>query len=137
MLVMWQVEFTSAEFLPVLPEECQVNPGCYGFELAWWLAKQLASRGLLSSYPHGDDHCWYLDYADAQGVEFSIGCFSVAEEDDGYRGGPIRWGISVRPHVSIKERLGRVSRSNESEQLGGHLLEILRDGGIVAEVIQR
>jgi hypothetical protein len=31
------VTFRSPRFRPVLPDECQVNPGCYGAELAFWL----------------------------------------------------------------------------------------------------
>lgn len=51
---MWQIEFTSAEFLPRLPESCQGNPGVYGFELAWWLAQALAEQGIVTSYPLGE-----------------------------------------------------------------------------------
>lgn len=52
---MASIEFTSATFLPVLPEDCQVNPGAYGFELAWWLAQALARSGVVTSYPVGED----------------------------------------------------------------------------------
>lgn len=31
---MWDVELHTDAFLPYLPEEAQVNPGVYGFELA-------------------------------------------------------------------------------------------------------
>ena len=31
---MWAIEFTSDKFRPYLPEDSQVNPGVYGFELA-------------------------------------------------------------------------------------------------------
>jgi hypothetical protein len=52
---MWTVEFSSAKFLPYLPEDCQPNPGAYGFELALWLSQELAKRQIYTSYPVGED----------------------------------------------------------------------------------
>lgn len=39
------VNFYSDLFKPFLPEDSQVNPVCYGAELAWWLAPR--GKGLF------------------------------------------------------------------------------------------
>lgn len=57
---MWRIEFSSAEFLPYLPEQAQANPGVYGFELAQWLSRALAERGVVTSYPIGEDWGWLI-----------------------------------------------------------------------------
>jgi hypothetical protein len=101
---MWHIEFSSAEFLPYLPEACQANPGAYGFELALWLSQALAERGLVTSYPLGEDWGWFIEYIEGE-IEVMVGCSSVAEEGEGYRGQPITWGIFVKPQRSLKQRL--------------------------------
>lgn len=101
---MWHIEFSSAEFLPYLPEACQANPGVYGFELALWLSRALAERGLVTSYPLGEDWGWFIEYVEGE-TEITIGCSSVAEEGEGYQGQPITWGIFVKPQRSLKQRL--------------------------------
>ena len=101
---MWHIEFSSAEFLPYLPEACQANPGAYGFELALWLSQALAERGLATSYPLGEDWGWFIEYLEGE-TEVMVGCSSVAEEGEGYRGQPITWGIFVKPRRSLKQRL--------------------------------
>src|SRR5690606_27273095 len=61
---MWRIEFISSEFRPYLPEQCQANPGVYGFELAQWLSMALAEQGLATSYPLGEDWGWFIEYLD-------------------------------------------------------------------------
>ena len=95
----WQIEFESSEFLPCLPEDSQVNPGTYGFELAFWLSQMLASRGIAVSYPQDDDWGWFIDTVDADG-ETTVTCLNVGEEGSGYVGKPLTWGVVVRPHRS-------------------------------------
>lgn len=54
-----EVTFKSDLFKPFLPEEAQVNPNCYGAELAYWLAQKLAENGFVTSYyspPMESDH---------------------------------------------------------------------------------
>ncbi len=48
---MTRIVFYSAQFLPYLPESCQVNPGAYGFELALWLSNALIRFDIVTSYP--------------------------------------------------------------------------------------
>jgi hypothetical protein len=105
---MWQIEFSSAEFLPYLPEGAQVNPGGYGFELAHWLSRTLAERGVITSYPVSEDWGWLLEYIDGD-LEVTIGCASMANEEEGYAGKPVSWSIFVRPHKSMKRLFGRRS----------------------------
>jgi hypothetical protein len=103
---MWRIEFSSAEFLPYLPEDSQGNPGVYGFELAHWLSRALAERGVVTSYPLGEDWGWLIEYIDGD-LEVTIGCASIADEGEGYSGKPISWSIFVRPHQSLKKIFGR------------------------------
>lgn len=129
-MTMWKIEFTSTEFLPLLPEACQGNPGVYGFELAWWLAQALAQQGIVTSYPLGEDWGWLVEHIDAAETEFTIGCASVAEEGDGYRQQPIQWSIFIRPHTSLKQRLKGVTHDDQVQRLGQAIVAALRDKGI-------
>jgi hypothetical protein len=127
---MWRIEFSSAEFLPVLPEECQGNPGVYGFELACWLARMLARQGIITSYPLGEDWGWMIEYSNPAEVEFTIGCSSMAEEGEGYRGFPILWSIFIRPHTSVRQRLKGISHHAEVHRLGDAVVAALVNAGI-------
>ena len=130
---MWQIEFSTSEFLPQLPEEAQGNPGVYGFELAWWLAQALAARGVVTSYPLGEDWGWLIEYTTTDEIEFTIGCASMADEGEGYQGKPISWSIFIRPHVSLKQRLRGQNFATEVEALGKHILATLSERGISAD----
>ena len=129
---MWRIEFSSAEFLPVLPEQCQSNPGAYGFELAWWLAQALAQKGVVTSYPLGEDWGWFIEYINPSEVEFTIGCSSMAEEGQGYRNRPVQWSIFIRPHTSLKQRLSRVTHDEEVQRIGHQIVGVLKGKGISA-----
>jgi hypothetical protein len=74
--------FRSGRFAPVLPEESQVNPGCYGAELAYWLCVRLAERGVVTSYPDAEDSGWLLGYATGSGDEFALCCGNIDDTDD-------------------------------------------------------
>ena len=127
---MWRIEFSSSKFLPLLPEDCQGNPGVYGFELAWWLAQALAARGTVTSYPLGEDWGWLIEYTSAEEAEFTIGCSSMAEDGDGYAGKPIDWSIFIRPHTSLKQRLKGQTHEAEVQRLGQQVQEALAQEGI-------
>jgi hypothetical protein len=85
------VEFSSEKFSPVLPDDCQVNPGVFGAELAFWLCAQLAARGVVTSYPESEDWGWFLDYSTDSGAEFAIHCGNVEGQAN-------RWLLSLRPY---------------------------------------
>jgi hypothetical protein len=127
---MWQVSFRSAEFLPYLPEACQANPGVYGFELAHWLSRELARRGMATSYPLGEDWGWFIEHIDGE-AEIMIGCASVSDEDEGYRGEAIEWRIFVRPAGSVTGWLRRRQPADTS-RIESTIEQVLRDAGIEA-----
>ena len=133
---MWRIEFTSAKFLPTLPEECQANPGAYGFELALWLAGALAQRSFITSYPVGEDWGWFIEYTDAEDVEFQIGCSSIATDGEGYSGEAITWSIFIKPYTSLKERIKGVSHNAAVEQLGQAIFTALRSEQIRVEQVE-
>ncbi len=81
--------FRSVRFAPLLPEECQVNPGRYGAELAFWLCKGLGKKGIVTSYPEYEDWGWFLSYATEAGEEFALHCGNLDGSKD-------RWLISLR-----------------------------------------
>ncbi|KAF1723193.1 hypothetical protein [Pseudoxanthomonas wuyuanensis] len=83
------VEFKSEQFSPVLPEDCQVNPGVYGAELAFWLSQELAKRGVPTSYPNFEDWGWFIEYSPDTGSEFAVHCCNVDGSKD-------RWLLSLR-----------------------------------------
>jgi hypothetical protein len=80
--------FRSAQFSPFLPDECQVNPGVFGAELAFWLCADLARRGFVTSYPAQDDWCWTLEFLPESGSEFSICCSNIDAASD-------RWQLAL------------------------------------------
>ena len=127
---MWRIEFSSSKFVPLLPEDCQGNPGVYGFELAWWLAQALAARGVVTSYPLGEDWGWLIEYTNSEETEFTIGCSSMAEEGAGYAGKAVGWSIFIRPHTSLKQPFKGQTHEAEVHRLGGHVQEALAQEGI-------
>lgn len=76
------VLFKSGQFTPLLPEECQVNPGVYGAELAFWLCTELARRGVATSYPGAEDWGWYIEFVAESGAEFAVHCGNAESERD-------------------------------------------------------
>jgi hypothetical protein len=76
------VRFKSTRFRPILPEECQVNPGRYGGELAFWLCGELARKGVTTSYPDYEDWGWFLEYTNPEGNDFWLCCGNVEGSED-------------------------------------------------------
>ncbi len=101
------VEFDSAIFRPFLPEDSQVNPQVYGAELAFWLAQQLARRGIITSYPNYEDWGWFIEYITEAGDEYWLCC--------GNRGGEIdKWLCYLDPKA--KSMFGRNKAKLENAQ---------------------
>jgi len=130
---MQRFEFESAKFLPYLPEDCQVNPGVYGFELALWLSQTLMRENILTSYPISEDWGWFIEYMEGD-AEFMLGCTSQAEEGEGYKGKSISWHIFIKQQLSLKQRFKRVSAPDVSAKLAQAVLEALRAEGIEPHV---
>jgi hypothetical protein len=132
---MWRIEFESDKFLPFLPEESQGNPGVYGFELATWLSRSLAQRGLVATYPLGEDWGWLLEHFQDE-LEVAIGCSSVCGEGEGYFGKPVSWSIFVDPRTSLKQKLKGVSGGPVEKALVDHISAILQAEGITWTVVE-
>jgi hypothetical protein len=126
---MFDIEFTSAKFLPFLPETCQVNPGVYGFELALWLSQALAQANLPTSYPMSEDWGWFIEYIDGD-AEFMIGCASQSAPEEGYTGQPIPWQIFLKQHLSLKQRLRGLTAPDKAAPVTQAILAALRAEGI-------
>jgi hypothetical protein len=97
----------TSEFRPYLPENCQVSAGSFGFELAVYLSKALADKGIYTSYPfclasriRGSVPAWFIEYRYTSDLPlkptdqffstvhnhatFVIGISTECNDDDGY-----------------------------------------------------
>jgi hypothetical protein len=128
--MMWRIEFSSAKFLPTLPAACQSNPGVYGFELALWLAQALGRRGIATSYPAPEDWGWLIEYPLPEGSSFLIGCASICGPHQGYDGETLDWSVVVEEQRSLKQRLHKLSSSDELDILGTHIVDVLDEESI-------
>lgn len=79
------VDFESKIFSPFLPDEAQVNPRVYGAELAFWLSRQLAQRGTLTSYPQCEDWGWFIEYITEDDYEYWLCCANRDGAQDKWR----------------------------------------------------
>jgi hypothetical protein len=100
--------FRSARFIPVLPEDCQVNPKVYGAELAYWLCTELARRGVATGYPNAEYWGWFIQYLPESGSEFAVHCSN-------HEGARDQWLLSLRRHA--QKMFGRDKPSYEAAQL--------------------
>ena len=132
----WGIEFSSANFLPTLPEDCQANPGVYGFELALWLAQALCRQGIVTGYPSAEDWGWCLDYAPTEALRLTIACASLCAAEEGYDGRPIGWAVSIREQRTLEQRLHNQSNHAALEDLGRQIVELLRAERIDAMRVQ-
>ena len=132
---MWRIEFESDKFLPFLPEESQANPGVYGFELATWLSKSLVQRGVVTTYPLGEDWGWLLEHFRGD-LEVAVGCSSVCGEDEGYSGKAVSWSIFVDSRTSLKQKLKGVSGGSVEQALAAQISAILEAAGITWDVVK-
>jgi hypothetical protein len=124
--MIWRVEFSSAKFLPTLPEACQAGPGAYGFELALWLAQGLCRHGVVTGYPNGEDWGWCLEYEPSSDASFMIGCCSQCQAGAGYGGAALSWSVFIRERRSLERRLRNLSNQAALEALGARIVDLLR-----------
>ena len=91
------IVFRSDQFQPYLPDDCQVNPNVFGFELAHWLSVELANAGVITSYPISEDWGWFLEHR-VGGRAYLI-CCGGYEGEESIAGGPVtrfyEWKIFV------------------------------------------
>jgi hypothetical protein len=109
------VEFDSDLFRPFLHEDAQMNPCVYGAELAFWLSQQLAQRGVMTSYPLGEDWGWFIEYITGDGNEYWLCCQNREDAPD-------KWWCRLQP-------LGRgIFGRNKAPVEGARvLMDALRD----------
>jgi hypothetical protein len=124
--MIWRIGFSSAKFLPTLPEACQAGPGAYGFELALWLAQGLCRHGVVTGYPNVEEWGWCLECEPADGLSFMIGCCSECRAGAGYQGAAVGWSVFVRERLSLERRLRNVCHQAELEALGNRIVDLLR-----------
>ena len=77
-----KVTFDSPLFRPYLPDDAQVNPKLYGAELAFWLSRKLAERGVFTSYPIAEDWGWLIEYITKYEDEFWLCCCNRNDAPD-------------------------------------------------------
>lgn len=119
-------DFRSPRFAPVLPETSQVNPGVYGAELAFWLCTELASRGVVTSYPIPEDWGWFIEYSTDGGSEFAVHCGNITGSED-------HWLLSLRRYG--RKFLGRdLPPYADAEPLLKAIESILRADDSIAEL---
>lgn len=128
----WGIEFTSAKFLPTLPEDCQANPGVYGFELALWLAQGLSRHGIVTGYPSAEDWGWYLDYTPSDDLRLTIDCGSQCAAAAGYDGRPVAWSVFIRDHRSLIQRARNHTSDAVLDALGRRIVDLLQAEQIAA-----
>lgn len=109
------VDFESKLFSPFLPDDAQVNPGVYGAELAYWLSRQLAQRGMLTSYPRYEDWGWFIEYSTDDDHQYWLCC---ANRD----GAQNKWRCYLEPKA--KSLFGRHKAPVEGAR---HLMHTLRN----------
>lgn len=116
--------FASDRFRPYLPDACQVNPNVLGFELAEWLSRELARRGVPTSYPEHEDWGWFLERTEGN-AEYMICCSGEATEH------AFAWRIFVTQPKKLFRRRPPSSRSDEILAL---VHRVLQDAAIDVHV---
>lgn len=109
-----EVDFYSEKFNPILPQDSQVNPECYGAELAWWLCRKLAENGVFTSYPNFEDWGWFLEFI-VDDYEYWLCCGNIVGERN-------RWRIFLRPHAR-----GMFGRKRAPLEAAGQLLAAVKE----------
>jgi hypothetical protein len=109
------VDVESKMFSPYLPDEAQINPGVYGAELAFWLARQLAQCGTLTSYPQHEDWGWFIEYRTDDNHEY---CLCCANRD----GAQDKWRCYLEPKAK-----GLFGRNKAPAEGARPLIRALRD----------
>ncbi|MCP5158705.1 MAG: hypothetical protein H6975_04690 [Gammaproteobacteria bacterium] len=123
------VEFESDLFRPFLPEKSQVNPNVYGAELAFWLSRELAVRGVITSYPNYEDWGWFVEFITADGDEYWLCCSNVSGTSN-------KWLCYLNPQA--KSFFGRNKASLEKAYpLLKALRAILEEAAEIAHVAWR
>jgi hypothetical protein len=133
---MWAVEFSSDRFPPYLPEDAQVNPGVYGFELATWLSQALMRNGVSTSYPISEDWGWFIEYISEAEEELMIACASQSEAGEGERALPIDWHIFIRQKKKPSKKLVKPGAPEATKLIGDAIVAVLSAEGIAVRQVE-
>jgi hypothetical protein len=109
------VEFESELFRPFLPDDAQVNPCVYGAELTFWLSRQLAQRGVVTSYPVAEDWGWLIEYVTEDDNGYWLCCQNSGDSSD-------KWWCRLEPRAH-----GWFGRNKAPVEGATLLLQALRD----------
>jgi hypothetical protein len=108
------VNFKSEMFKPFLPDDSQVNPGVFGAELAFWISKKLAQKGIITSYPEYEDWGWYVEYC-LDDNEYRLCCGNVESSQT-------EWQCFLEPYAK-----GFFGRNKAPIELARVLLNAVRE----------
>jgi hypothetical protein len=133
---MWAVEFTSDRFRPYLPEDAQVNPGVYGFELATWLSRALAEKGVVTSYPNYEDWGWFIEYISSADEELMIACASQSEAGEGEGGKPLNWHVFIRQRKKPNKKKASPDMIEATKLVGDAIMSVLSAEGIAFRQVE-
>jgi hypothetical protein len=133
---MWAIEFTSDKFRPYLPEDAQVNPGVYGFELATWLSQALMRSGLATSYPISEDWGWFIEYISEADEELMIACASQSEAGEGEGKKPLDWHIFIRQRKKPNKKKVTPSAPEATKMVGDAIMSVLSVEGIAVRQVE-
>jgi hypothetical protein len=107
------VSFKSNMFKPFLPDDSQVNPEVYGAELAFWISKKLAQKGIVTSYPENEDWGWYVEHFLGDN-EYRLCCGNV-------EGSQTEWQCFLEPYAK-----GFFSRNKAPLELAKPLIDAVQ-----------
>ncbi len=133
---MWAIEFSSDKFRPYLPEDSQVNPGVYGFELATWLSKTLAEQGVVTSYPNSEDWGWFIEYFSDADEELMIACASQSEAGEGAGSQPLDWHMFIRQRRKPNKKKAAPGAPGATKLVGDAIVSALSSEGIAIRQVE-
>jgi hypothetical protein len=133
---MWAIEFSSDRFRPYLPEDSQVNPGVYGFELATWLSQTLAKNGVVTSYPISEDWGWFIEYISDADEELMIACASQSEAGEGEGGKPLDWHIFIRQRRKPNKKKTAPGAPDSTKLVGDAIVLALSGEGVAVRQVE-
>jgi hypothetical protein len=126
----WEITFSTDKFRPFLPEFHQVNTGLYGYELADWLTRRLAAKGIHTSYPNWEDWGWYLEYISDAEQEVRM---KISSYWRGLEAGPMDWQVLV-------EQRGKPNKTSDAphpvEAIRKAVLSLLAEENIQAKEVE-
>lgn len=120
--VMNLVEISFEKVSAYLQGVSQAGSGDCGSDLAYWLAGELARRGVVTSHPEYDGNGWAVHHATRGGAEFAIHCHRPQEKN-------ALWRLSLR-RIPNKSRSPSVPVFDDASILVSAIGEVIDDTGV-------